>query len=210
MKVSSVAKTSAVIIFGVIVPVAILFQAYIGLSDLREDVSKHTTANTTSEEYKSVRPLLQDANDYAFYNLLYSERTNLIVVTNKQVMKVTVIQIGFAAISLGLMFIVLGINDGGAQGAVEGSGLKIDFKTSSTGAVVFIVGALMATAGGVLKNQYETVPIPGYIDRGSGNGQQAHVQTLNIYEDCRKKGEVRYECFFKHFADEFSLQTAPE
>ncbi|MEL6487498.1 MAG: hypothetical protein AAFQ13_10200 [Pseudomonadota bacterium] len=207
MKNSDIAKGAAVAIFGIIVPIAILFQAYLGLSELRSDVSKHLTEQTTSEEYKQVRPLLQGANDYAFYNLLYSEKTNLAVVTNKQVMKVTVIQIGFAAISLGLMFVMLGVNDGGAEGAVEGSGIKVDFKTSSTGAVVFVVGALMATAGGVLKNEYVTVPIPGYIDRGDGVNQQAHIQALEIYEDCRSQPKIKYECFYKHFASEFALET---
>jgi len=34
---------------------------------------------------------------------------------NKQIMKVSIIQIGFAVISIGMMLIILGINGGGAE-----------------------------------------------------------------------------------------------
>lgn len=61
-----------------------------------------------------------------------------------------------------MMFIILGINDGRVEGVTDINGLKFDFKTGPSGVAIFIVGAIMATDGEVLKNDYNTVPIPGY------------------------------------------------
>jgi hypothetical protein len=97
-----------------------------------------------------------------FFSLLYSESANQKTMINKQVMKVSIMQIGFAVMSIGTMFIVLGINDGGARGSAHFSGLKVDIRKASTGVLIFLVGAAMATAGGVLKNEYSTVTIPKY------------------------------------------------
>jgi hypothetical protein len=117
--------------------------------------------------------------------------------TNKQVMKVSVMQIGFSVISIGMMLIVLGINSGGVKGAVEGAGLKFDFKTGSTGVAVFLVGAVMATAGGVLKNKYKTGVIPKYISEDSSKESE---ETIAAYNECKsQKITSPQECFIKFY-----------
>ena len=116
---------------------------------------------------------------------------------NKQIMKVTIMQIGFAVISVGMMFIVLGINDGGASGGAEVSGFKFDFKSGSTGVVVFVVGALMATAGGVLKNDYNTVPIPEFVYLST---HPEYTKSINAYIECKKFSEDKFrDCFIGVF-----------
>ncbi|MCJ1958667.1 hypothetical protein MUB10_27560, partial [Klebsiella variicola] len=71
-------------------------------------------------------------------------------------MKLTIIHIGLAVISVGMMFIILGINDGGGEGGVKLSGIDFNFKTVSSGLAIFIAGALMASGGALINNIYTT------------------------------------------------------
>lgn len=162
MKTLNVARQIAVVSLGVIIPIALLTQAYLGLSSLVSTVSYEQKHHNVNELFLQVKKSINNVNDYAFISLLYSENANLKTMTNKQVMKISIMQIGFSVLSVGMMFIVLGIRDGGAEGGLDAGALKFDFKTGSTGVLVFVMGSLMATAGGVLKNDYETVPLPGY------------------------------------------------
>lgn len=205
------ARGAAIAIFGVAVPIMLLLQAYWGLSVLSEQVGATGGSATAAQLFEQARVKLHDANDYALYSVISAEQTNLSVLVNKQIMKISVMQIGFAVISLGIMFIILGFNDGGADATVESSGVKVDFKTSSTGAVVFVIGAAMAAAGGILKNDYNTVPIPGYIDRGDGAAQMEHARTVEIFQECRNlkpaNPALSQECFFKMFEQEFGEEA---
>jgi hypothetical protein len=204
MTTNGVARSLALFVFGVIVPTALLFQAYSGLNTLGDRVSRSVTDTSAAQTFSTARQSLHDANDYALYSVIAAERTNQLVVTNKQIMKISVMQIGFAVASLGIMFVVLGFSDGGAQGSMDAAGFKFDFKTGSTGAVVFVIGAAMATAGGVMRNDYQTVPIPGYIDGGDGDARQAHAAATGIFKECAKQPQpTRYECFYKFFEKQF-------
>jgi hypothetical protein len=145
-----------IVIFGFIIPIAILWQAYSGLSALATNVNEMRDVDFMSILAKAKKEI-QSSNDYALFSHIYSEQTNKSSMINKQTMKIAVMQIGFAVISIGIMLIVLGINDGGGEGGGEVGKFKLDFKTGSTGVLIFFVGAVMTTAGGVLKNEYATV-----------------------------------------------------
>lgn len=162
MKILDVAKQFVIVALGVVIPIFLLMQAYAGLSSLATDVGYVRKSENVSELFLSAKKSINNVNDYALLSLLYAEHANQKTMLNKQVMKVSIMQIGFAVLSVGMMFIVLGIKEGGAEGGIGIGEIKFDFKTGSTGLVVFVIGALMATAGGVLKNDYDTVPIPGY------------------------------------------------
>lgn len=92
-------------------PVAILFQSYQGITSLRSDVSYRTTIEDLSDNFFSVKEKIDSANDYALYSLLYVEHANQKTMLNKQVMKPTIVLIGFAVISVGMMLIILGIHE---------------------------------------------------------------------------------------------------
>jgi len=168
MRIKTIARQSSVVLFGVIFPVYVLFQAYQGISSLKDDVGYTTTVSDIVQEFSNVNKNIDGANDYALFSLMYVEHANQKTMINKQVMKATIVHTGFAVISIGMMLIILGINEGGFEGSGEAGSLKFDFKTGSTGVGVFVIGALMATAGGVLKNDYSTSKIPMYGD-SSGN-----------------------------------------
>ncbi|MGA4338489.1 hypothetical protein ACI2TO_22835 [Ralstonia nicotianae] len=196
------ARSAAIIILGVVLPVTVLFQAYVGLQFLNREIAGKSTQSDASAIYEMAKNRIRDpgdGNDYALFSLIYSEQSNRNTIINKQLLKVVIMQIGFAVISLGLMFIVLGINDGGATAGAEGAGLKLDFRSGSTGVVTFVVGALMATAGGVMKNEYQTVGIPQYVQRSKDSN---NLRAVNAFKECStlKRG-VAEECFMDSFKE---------
>jgi hypothetical protein len=102
--------------------------------------------------------------DYALGSVVFVETSNRQVMLNKQRMKIAVMHIGFAVISVGLMLMILGIDVGGidASGASQGGGISVAVKIASTGVLVFVIGASMATIGGILGNDYKSVGIPSF------------------------------------------------
>lgn len=187
----------AVVVLGVLFPVLILAQASLGLASLARNIDRSLNQDEVVEVFKKVQPAVKTANDYALYSEMFAENVNQTIITNKQIIKVVVIEIGFAAMSLGLMFVLLGVNDGGGEGGVSWGEARIDFKTASTGALVFLVGAVMATAGGVLKNDYKTVPLPQYIALDGSSGPSAEeTSTLEAFRKCKADaGDDFAACF---------------
>lgn len=188
----------AVLLFGIIVPMIVLAQAYIGLASLGKEIRyKHSGAEIV-QTMEAAKKSLSTANDYALFSLMYTESTNLNAMLNKQVMKVSTMQIGFSVSSIGVMLIILGIKGEGAQAGAEAPGIKFDFKSGSAGVVVFLVGAAMATAGGALKNEYSTVPSPNYLHVES-ESEGIHASELIAYKKCKQV--ERFEtCFADLFA----------
>ncbi|GGD00204.1 hypothetical protein GCM10011396_54650 [Undibacterium terreum] len=146
---------------------------------------------------------MHGVNDYLLYSLMQSEYANLKTMTNKQIMKVAVMHIGFAIISVGLMFIVLGINEGGVDGSGESTGVKFNLKIGSTGVALFASGALMSGAAGLLINEYKTVSIPTY----AGGATQGDIRDMAlIYSQCKdenKGGDVS-DCFITLFEAKYA------
>jgi hypothetical protein len=187
MTISNYIRPVTVFVLGLVFPIAVLIQAYSGLTALSSAVKGSAGAQDPAAALSAARSELYSQNDYALFSQLYAESTNQAVVTNKQVMKISVMQIGFAAISLGLMFVVLGINDGGGEGKLAFADINLDFKTASTGALVFIVGAAMATAGGVMKNEYKTVSAQPF---GPVGVSRAEATSLNAYKTCAAQAKA--------------------
>jgi hypothetical protein len=71
------------------------------------------------------------------------------------------------------LFIVLGIDAGGIElaGGVKESA-TINLKVASSGVAVFVLGASMAAAGGLLPNKYTTLGVPGYVAK-------AHISSMD-------------------------------
>ena len=186
----------SIAVFGVIFPVYILIQAFQGVSSLQEEVAYKKPLTELISDFSKAENSITSANDYALFSLMYVEHANQKTKTNKQVMKAVIVHAGFAVISVGMMLILLGINDGGLEGGAGLDALKFDFKTGSTGVGVFVIGAMMATAGGVLKNEYTTSKIPMY----GGTWNEQHIKSINAYKSCYAKKEDKFEkCFVNKF-----------
>ena len=191
----NITQQAAIVVLGIVFPVLILAQAYLGLASLARSIDRSMRPDQVVETFRQVRPQVKSPNDYALYSEMFAENVNQTIITNKQIIKVVVIEIGFAAMSLGLMFVLLGFNDGGGEGGAAFGGIKVDFKTASTGALVFMVGAAMATAGGVLKNEYKSVPLPQYIVTDAGGPSEAETTSLEAYRKCQSAGDEFPACF---------------
>jgi hypothetical protein len=191
----NITQQAAIVVLGIVFPVLILAQAYLGLASLARNIDRSMKPDQVVEIFKRVQPHVRSPNDYALYSEMFAENVNQTIITNKQIIKVVIIEIGFAAMSLGLMFVMLGFNDGGGEGGVGLGEIKIDFKTASTGALVFLVGAVMATAGGVLKNEYRSVPLPQYILTDASGPSEAETTSLKAYRECKSAGDEFAACF---------------
>ncbi len=197
----------AIVVLGVVFPVLILAQAFLGLASLARNIDRSLNQDQVVEVFKRVQPTVRTANDYALYSEMFAENINQTIITNKQIIKVVVIEIGFAAMSLGLAFVLLGFNDGGGEGGVTWAGVRIDFKTASTGALVFLVGAGMATAGGVLKNDYKSVPLPAYLALEPSGPSAQEAASLEAFRKCKaEQGEEFPACFIYFYQQIYQEQ----
>ena len=126
---------------------------------------------------------LKHGNDYAIVALADSERANLAVMKNKQMMKMVIIYIGFAVMSFAMMFIILGFTDKPLSATGDGLGVKLDLKFGSIGAAVFVIGAAMSAGGGLLPNEYKVVGLPGFkagLERAGGQADDPMANCLLI------------------------------
>jgi hypothetical protein len=197
MSIKLYARQLSILLLGIIVPLVVLSLAFKNISALSNSISYTSNPQSTVALLKEAKETIKEGNDYYLFSLIYTEHANQKTMINKQTMKVSIMQIGFAVISIGMMFIVLGINAGGAEGSIDLTGVKIDFKIASTGVVVFVVGTTMATLGGVLKNDYGTVPIPKYH---FPNDTAALERLKGYLEDCKLQKDVKTEeCFLAIF-----------
>lgn len=156
-------KKKATVVFGLIVPFILIIVSIINVVTLNNNMA---TNSSPSEQLKYIKQLDKDSYEYTLYSLMYVEHNSVQTFVNKQELKVTVMLIGFAVISMGIMFIILGFKEENGANGIEGNFLaanvSFDFKTGSTGVAIFIIGALMVSLGGLLSNSYKGSSIPSY------------------------------------------------
>jgi hypothetical protein len=152
------------IALGVVVPLMLMLQAHTAIQNLDEHLG---VSGQLADLGKSLpAPVLKfsSGNDYALYSLAMIEASNFRGLLNKQRMKVAVIHIGFAIASVGVLFIVLGFDRGGLEfsGGVDAK-TTLNLKVAGSGLAVFVLGAGLAGAGGLMPNQYTTAGMPQYV-----------------------------------------------
>ncbi|MFZ6744666.1 hypothetical protein ACO0LC_15710 [Undibacterium sp. JH2W] len=224
------AKGMATLFLGVVIPLILMFQAYFVLHELSHNIQTHESNNTVTENFIKVRKELSSANDFLLFTKLQTENVNYNVMINKQVMKVAVMNIGFAVMSVGIMFILLGFKEisdtqqkteNGMTLSGAANGIKFDVKTGSTGLAIFILGSLMASGSGILPNEYRAGDIPGYWYEGKSAAQRniaekhslSEREELSVrnYQDCRinnSDGLQFARCFTNRFADTYDKETS--
>jgi hypothetical protein len=208
-----IARGFAIIVFGLVLPALVFWHAYLGFNLLSDNFNRQSKPVDIAQIFASMKAshsLVEgEADDYAMLSFMYSEQSSRSLLINKQLLKVVVMQMGFAVASVGLMFIVLGIRDGGADSSIEAQGVKFDFKTGSTGLVTFIIGAAMVAAAGIIYNEYTGVGYPQYIQTansktGISPDIQAELSQLGLTKKvailCRLKPNPD-ACFAKSFAN---------
>lgn len=211
-------KPFAIFVFGFIFPFFVLFQAYVSTSTLRDNIIYTTKLGDLPQYVNNAHSAFWSANDYALFSLLYVEHANQKTMINKQIMKTVIIHIGFSVISVGMMLIILGIEekveqskaDESQQNKVEESlrgfkteasvgEYKFNLQTGSTGVGVFIVGAIVATLGGVLKNDYQTSQIPNFESSDNQVDMESYNKSIEAYKACNRELNSVELCFTQVF-----------
>ena len=158
-----IARPLLAVVLGLLVPLALLFQAHEAIKQLDDLVDASSQIEAVASAMPAKTRSFASANDYAVFSLALVESSNFRALANKQRMKIAVIHIGFAVASAGLLFIMLGVDQGGVEASATAEGkVGYNLKIASTGLAVFVLGASLAGAGGLLPNQYSTAGIPGY------------------------------------------------
>lgn len=190
-----VLKGLAIFIFGIIIPVLLIYNAHNNMQNLKIDDPVNRNPVVVFLQGKKT---ISSNNDYYLFSLLYTESANQKSLFNKQLMKISIMQIGFSIMSLGIMFVLLGFNDGGAEitSGSKGAGIDLSFRSTSTGIIIFTIGATMAATAGISKNSYSTVPIPSY----SNQNNQNLTKSIAVYKQCKVFETNKFrECFTKSF-----------
>ncbi|MBV9510120.1 MAG: hypothetical protein JO303_07560 [Caulobacteraceae bacterium] len=195
-----ITRSMAVIVLGLVCPVALLLEAYLSVQSIANTIADGPKLADYVATFTKAKPTLTGPYDYAMFSQMFSESVNQTVILHKQIMKLVTVQIGFAAMCLGLMFVVLGINDGGGEAGVRSKAITWDFRTASTGALVFAIGAAMTAAGGLIPNQYTTVGLPGIgasYQAGSAIAQSRLDKSIEDYRLCKAKASPGHfgDCF---------------
>ena len=159
-----IVKTLLAAFLGIVIPLTLMAQAHTAIKDLDEHLSVSAQLSDIGKSLPASVLKFESGNDYAMYSLAMIEASNFRGLVNKQRMKVAVIHIGFAIASVGLLFIVLGFDQGGVEviGAME-SNASVNIKVAGSGLAVFVLGAGLAAAGGLLPNHYTTAGMPDYV-----------------------------------------------
>lgn len=154
----------AVAVFGVALPLVIARGVDSRIDHAQKIVTEQATRSYIIDEIHRAGWKERSGNDYALLAFADSERANLAVMVNKQIMKLVVIYMGFAVMSFAMMFVVMGFTDGAVTSSGEGAGFKFNLQTGSIGATMFVLGATMSAAGGLLKNEFRTVGLPTFVN----------------------------------------------
>jgi len=204
----------AAVLFGVLLPALLIWQSYQAmgrLDDLREQPSQIAApALALPAEILQFRT----ANDYAIVGLAILEGVNYRALLNKQRMKVAVMNIGFAISCIGLLLLVFGFDSGGYEisGSSESLG-SVNIKVASSGIAVFVFGAAIAAAGGLIPNTYQTLSLPsmGAVQveaRGITEGSvEEFASKLALCESGTSNVQDRQSCIVRSAVNSFSRPT---
>lgn len=155
-----VCRVLAIFILGVVVPVLLVIQAYRTLQAVDEMARSPISAHGLFGDLPRPIQEYRTSADYQFTAMVFLEQSNLRVMLLKQLMKSSVMNIGFAVMSIGLTCILLGFDAGGYHADAEAGSAKFKVQAVSSGIGIFLLGALLSAGGGLLPNPYEPEGMP--------------------------------------------------
>lgn len=162
----------AIVLFGLLLPLFIALRVDVRIESAEKFVTQAASDSFIISQFEKSPEKFKTPNDYALVALADSERANLAVMLNKQVMKLVVVYMGFAVMSFAMMFIVLGFTDAPVKASGSGAGFSLDLQFGSIGAAVFVLGAAMAAGGGLLRNEFRTVGLPKFAGSSGPSAPQ--------------------------------------
>ncbi|WP_374419507.1 hypothetical protein [Chromobacterium sp.] len=158
---SLVARVLLIFFFGVVLPLLFMYGTY---TQTTEVIAKLLKTELISPEriMATSKGFNKEYNDYMMYSWSQAQLVNQTVVMAKLHIRAAIISIGLSSMSIGVMFVVVGINDGGGNLSVGGRGVSFSLITNSTGAIVFTIGAMMAAVSGLYPIRLSTGSLPAF------------------------------------------------
>jgi len=201
-------RLASLLMLGIILPAILLMQAYQAMGKMSDITADGNDIASVINALPASVQELQSNNDYALLSISLMEASNQRTMLVKQRMKISVMHIGFAVISFGLMLLVLGLEAGGVDiAATATQGSSINLKTTSTSVTAVLLGAAMAAAGALVPNQYTTVSIPSYAYVAAKPAANGKLDQLGRWaKECiaGAKNEARASCFQNAIAETLS------
>jgi len=180
-----IARLLAFLVLGLALPTVLIFQAHESMGRMSEVASDGNDIATVLRSLPASVQNLRSQNDYALLSIAMVEASNQRTMLTKQRMKMSVMHIGFAVISLGLMMLVLGLEAGGVE-VIGGpsQSLSLNLKTTSTAVTAIVLGAAMSAAGALMPNQYTTVSIPSYAPLSNYAAEERLLKLRSLASQC--------------------------
>ena len=198
-------RALAIPILGLLVPIVLLFQAYLSMSRLDQAITKDNEIGNIAKSLPEVIRRFDSPNDYAILAVGYLEASNALAVVNRQRAKVAAMHIGFAVISLGLLLILTGVETGGIDVAGEApvSKTPLRLQISSTGVAIFVLGSVMSGAAALMPSHYQTVSVPSFLSvhrsaSGDGASNPSSTESVSQLQSCvrdTRTEDDRNNCF---------------
>jgi hypothetical protein len=180
-----VARLAAFLLLGLLLPGLLLFQAHQAMGRMSDVAGDGNDLVTVLKSLPPQVQRLQTQNDYALLSIAMVEASNQRTMLTKQRMKMSVMHIGFAVISLGLMMLVMGLEAGGIDVAAGSTHApSFDLKTTSTAVTAIVLGAVMSGAGALVPNPYTTVSVPSYAPVSNTSQDDRLVKLRNMATQC--------------------------
>jgi len=180
-----IARLLAFLVLGLALPTVLIFQAHESMGRMSEVASDGNDIATVLRSLPASVQNLRSQNDYALLSIAMVEASNQRTMLTKQRMKMSVMHIGFAVISLGLMMLVLGLEAGGVE-VIGGpsQSLSLNLKTTSTAVTAIVLGAAMSAAGALMPNQYTTVSVPPYAPLSNYAAEERLLKLRSLASQC--------------------------
>lgn len=181
-----ISRLTAVLFLGLLLPAVLLFQAHQAMGRMSEIASDGNDIASVLKSLPAGVQQLRSQNDYAILSIAIMEASNQRTMQVKQRMKMSVMHIGFAVVSLGLMMLVLGLEAGGVDITTGQSpqSLALNLKTTSTAVTAIVLGASMAAAGALIPNPYTTVSVPSYAPVANLAADERLLKLRSMATEC--------------------------
>lgn len=144
-------RAIATVLLGIVMPLYLLLSAHRTVVGLDQAVTSAADLSQVASSLPDPVKRFSSGNDYSLLFSAYVEQGIQRTALNRLRMKSAIMQVGLAISCVGLLFIVFGIDGGGLEASAPLSEkVGVNIKIATSGALVFVLGALLSAGGGLM------------------------------------------------------------
>lgn len=169
-------RLAALLLFGLLLPTLLLWSAYGAISNLKTNAASAADLREVVKALPQPVQTFRQGNDYSLLFAVFADIGEYRQMVNRMQMKTAVMHVGFAIACVGLLLMVLGIDAGPLElGAGTKEAFVLNMKAASSGIAVFVLGAGLAGAAGLMPMQHQAATAEFLL----GSMQEAPTQQLD-------------------------------